>query len=88
MPPGWGARFIFFQGLDDRVVPPNQAELMVNALDRQGLPVACLMFEGEGHGFRMAATMRRCLEAELAFYARVFGFEPADTPAPLVIRNP
>ena len=78
---------IFFQGLDDRVVPPNQAERMVNALDRQGLPVACLMFEGEGHGFRQAGTMRRCLEAELLFYARVFGFEPADELAPVEIRN-
>ena len=78
---------IFFQGLDDRVVPPNQAELMANELDRQGLPVACLMFEGEGHGFRKAETMRRCLEAELAFYGRVFGFEPADELPPLDIRN-
>ena len=78
---------IFFQGLDDRVVPPNQAELMVDALDRQGLPVACLTFEGEGHGFRQAGTLRRCLEAELLFYARVFGFEPADAPAPIEIRN-
>ena len=82
-----GCPIIFFQGLDDRVVPPNQAELMADALDRQGLPVACLMFEGEGHGFRKAETMRRCLEAELAFYGRVFGFEPADALPPLHIRN-
>ena len=82
-----GCPIIFFQGLDDRVVPPNQAELMVDALDRRGLPVACLMFEGEGHGFRQADTMRRCLEAELLFYARVFGFEPSDALAPLDIRN-
>ena len=77
-----GCPIIFFQGLDDRVVPPNQAELMVDALDRRGLPVAYLRFEGEGHGFRKAATIRRCLEAELFFYARVFGFELADAPAP------
>ena len=82
-----GCPIIFFQGLDDRVVPPNQAGLMVDALDHQGLPVACLMFEGEGHGFRRADTMRRCLEAELLFYARVFGFEPADTLPPVDIRN-
>ena len=82
-----GCPIIFFQGLDDRVVPPNQAELMVDALDRQGLPVACLMFEGEGHGFRRAGTLRRCLEAELLFYARVFGFEPTDALAPVEIRN-
>ena len=82
-----GCPIIFFQGLDDRVVPPNQAESMVNALDRRGLPVACLMFEGEGHGFRQADTLRRCLEAELLFYARVFGFEPVDALAPVEIRN-
>ena len=45
------------------------------------------MFEGEGHGFRKAETLRRCLEAELSFYARVFGFEPAGTLAPVDIRN-
>ena len=82
-----GCPIIFFQGLDDRVVPPNQAELMADALDRQGLPVACLMFEGEGHGFRKAETLRRCLEAELAFYGRVFGFEPEDALPSLDIRN-
>ena len=82
-----GCPIIFFQGLDDRVVPPNQAELMADALDRQRLPVACLMFEGEGHGFRKADTVRRCLEAELAFYGRVFGFDPADTLPSLDIRN-
>ena len=60
---------------------------MADALDRQGLPVACLMFEGEGHGFRKAETMRRCLQSELAFYGRVFGFEPADALPPLDIRN-
>ncbi len=82
-----GCPVIFFQGLEDRVVPPNQAELMASALERQRLPVACLMFEGEGHGFRKAETMRRCLEAELSFYGRVFGFEPADVLPPLEIRN-
>ena len=82
-----GCPVIFFQGLDDRVVPPNQAELMASALERQGLPVACLMFEGEGHGFRKAETMRRCLEAELCFYGRVFGFEPENILPPLDIRN-
>ena len=75
------------RGLADRVIPPNQAESMVDALDRRGLPVAYLRFEGEGHGFRRAGTIRRCLEAELGFYARVFGFEPADAPAPVEIRN-
>ena len=78
---------IFFQGLDDKVVPPNQAEAMVDALDAKGLPVAYLPFEGEGHGFRQAETIVRALEAELYFYGRVFGFTPADDIEPVPIRN-
>jgi len=78
---------IFFQGLEDRVVPPNQAEMMVKALRNKGLPVAYLAFAGEQHGFRQAATISRTLEAELYFYARVFGFEPAGTIEPVVIDN-
>jgi dipeptidyl aminopeptidase/acylaminoacyl peptidase len=69
---------IFFQGLDDKVVPPAQAETMVAALRAQGIPVAYLAFEGEGHGFRRKETLQRALEAELSFYAQVFGFEQAD----------
>ena len=72
---------IFFQGLEDAVVPPNQAELMVEALRRKGLPVAYLTFEGEQHGFRQAATIQTVLRAELAFYGRIFGFTPAGRPA-------
>ena len=68
---------IFFQGLEDKVVPPNQAEMMVEALRDKGLPVAYLPFEGEQHGFRRAGTIKRTLEAELYFYGKVFGFEPA-----------
>ncbi len=68
---------IFFQGLDDKVVPPAQAESMVAALRSRGIPVAYLPFEGEGHGFRRKETQQRSLEAELSFYAQVFGFEPA-----------
>lgn len=68
---------IFFQGLEDRVVPPNQAQMMRDALFAKGIPVACLMFEGEQHGFRRAETIVRTLEAELYFYGRVFGFTPA-----------
>ncbi|MEM7406679.1 MAG: prolyl oligopeptidase family serine peptidase [Pseudomonadota bacterium] len=78
---------IFFQGLEDKVVPPNQAEMMVEALRAKGLPVAYLAFEGEQHGFRMADTIRRTLEAELYFYGRVFGFEPADAIEPVPIDN-
>jgi dipeptidyl aminopeptidase/acylaminoacyl peptidase len=78
---------IFFQGLDDAVVPPNQAEAMVAALRTKGLPVAYLAFPGEQHGFRQAATIRRALEAELYFYSRVFGFELADPVEPVAIEN-
>ncbi len=78
---------IFFQGLNDRVVPPDQTERMVNALRAKKLPVACLRFEGEGHGFRRGDTLRRALEAELAFYGRVFGFTPADALPPLAVDN-
>jgi dipeptidyl aminopeptidase/acylaminoacyl peptidase len=78
---------IFFQGLDDPVVPPNQAEVMVAALRTKGLPVAYLAFPGEQHGFRQAATIRRALEAELYFYSRVFGFKLADPVEPLAINN-
>ncbi len=78
---------IFFQGLEDAVVPPNQAEMMVEALRRKGLPVAYLTFAGEQHGFRKAETIQRVLMAELTFYGRVFGFAPADALSDLVIEN-
>lgn len=69
---------IFFQGAEDKVVPPAQAEQMVAVLRRKGLPVAYLLFEGEQHGFRKAETIKRSLDAELYFYARVFGFSLPD----------
>jgi dipeptidyl aminopeptidase/acylaminoacyl peptidase len=73
---------IFFQGLDDKVVPPPQSEVMVEALRARAVPVACLTLEGEGHGFRKADSIVRTLEAELYFYLRVFGIPvPADLPA-------
>jgi len=67
---------ILFQGLDDRVVPPSQAETMVAALKELELPHEYLAFEGEGHGFRKAETIVRALEAELSFYGEVLGFTP------------
>ncbi|HSS41071.1 MAG TPA: S9 family peptidase [Solirubrobacterales bacterium] len=76
---------ILFQGLEDEVVPPNQAETMVAALARNGVPHAYLPFEGEQHGFRRAETNIRCLEAELYFYGRIMGFEPAGEPEPVEI---
>ena len=78
---------ILFQGLEDRVVPPNQAEMMVDALRAKGLPVAYVPFEGEQHGFRRSENIRRSVEAELYFYAQVFGFVPADTIEPVEIEN-
>ena len=78
---------ILLQGLEDRVVPPNQSEMMADAVRRKGLPVAYLSFEGEQHGFRKATTIIRSLEAELYFYGAVFGFTPADTIEPLPIDN-
>jgi dipeptidyl aminopeptidase/acylaminoacyl peptidase len=78
---------IFFQGLEDKVVPPNQAELMVSALRVKKLPVAYITFEGEQHGFRRAKNIKRALDAELYFYSRVFNFTPADVLEPVQIEN-
>jgi dipeptidyl aminopeptidase/acylaminoacyl peptidase len=76
---------ILLQGLEDKVVPPNQAETMAAALERNGVPYAYLAFEGEQHGFRKAETNIRCLESELYFYGRIMGFEPAGNPEPVEI---
>ena len=78
---------IFFQGLKDRVVPPNQAEMMFNAIKDKGLPVAYITFEREAHGFRIAENIKKALDSEFYFYARVFGFEPADPIEPIEIIN-
>jgi dipeptidyl aminopeptidase/acylaminoacyl peptidase len=78
---------IFFQGLEDRVVPPAQAETMVAALRAKAIPVAYVSFAGEQHGFRRAENIQRALEAELYFYGRVLGFTPADDLTPLPIDN-
>jgi dipeptidyl aminopeptidase/acylaminoacyl peptidase len=69
---------ILFQGLEDEVVPPSQSEVMLAALRAKGIPHAYLAFEGEQHGFRRADTLQASREAELSFYAQIFGFEPAD----------
>lgn len=78
---------ILFQGLEDEVVPPEQAEAMVAALRARGIPFAHLTFEGEQHGFRRAETIKRVAEAELAFYGRVLGFHPHDEIDPVPIEN-
>ncbi|QBE63975.1 S9 family peptidase [Pseudoduganella lutea] len=78
---------IFFQGLDDKVVPPQQSETMVTALRQRGVPVAYVELEGEGHGFRKGESIVRTLEAELYFYQRMFGLHDAAAPAPVAIHN-
>ena len=78
---------ILFQGLEDEVVPPNQAEMIVAALSDRGIPVAYLPFEGEQHGFRRAKNIKRALDAELYFYAKVFRFNLADPVEPVMIDN-
>ena len=78
---------IVLQGMDDEIVPPNQSEMIVEALDANRVPWAYLAFEGEGHGFRQAATIKRALEAEAYFYSRVLGFELADEVEPVEIAH-
>jgi dipeptidyl aminopeptidase/acylaminoacyl peptidase len=78
---------IFFQGLEDKIVPPNQAETMVDALRAKKLPVAYLAFAGEQHGFRKSESIKKTLEAELYFYSRIFRFQLADPVEPVEIEN-
>jgi len=78
---------IFLQGLEDRIVPPDQSARMAGAIREKGIPVALLEFESEQHGFRRAENVQRALEAELYFYGRVFGFAPADAIEPVEIDN-
>ncbi|WP_420640726.1 S9 family peptidase [Candidatus Leptofilum sp.] len=78
---------ILFQGLEDRVVPPNQAEMMFEAVKAKGIPVAYVAFPGEQHGFRSAENIKRTLDSELYFYGKIFGFELADPVKPVEIEN-
>ena len=75
---GFDAPMIVLQGDEDEIVPPSQAEMIVEALEAKGVPVAYLLFEGEQHGFRSADNIVAALEAELAFFGRILGFTPAD----------
>ncbi len=81
------APILLLQGRDDKVVPPNQAELFAEAAREQGLPVALIMYDGEGHGFRRPENVRHSLESSLYFLGRVFGFTPADDLSPIRIEN-
>jgi dipeptidyl aminopeptidase/acylaminoacyl peptidase len=78
---------ILFQGLEDKVVPPDQAETMFEAVKAKGIPVAYVAFPGEQHGFRSAENIKRTLDGELYFYSQIFGFELADPVKPVDIEN-
>lgn len=78
---------IFFQGLQDNVVPASQTQAMFDALRSKGLPVACLIFSEERHGFRRAETIKRALESELYFYSRILNFTSANSSPALKIEN-
>ncbi len=78
---------IILQGLEDKIVPPSQAEIMASALREKNIPFSLIMFEGEQHGFRQSTNIRRSLMAELYFYGRVLGFEPAGSLDPVQIEN-
>ena len=84
---GFKAPLIVFQGADDPVVPPNQSALIVEALRARGIPLAYLLFPGEGHGFRKPENIVSSLQSELSFYSQVFGFAPADELPPLTIEH-
>ena len=79
---------LILQGSEDPIVPPNQAHLMADALRSRHVPFALVEFSDEGHGFRQAHNIVRAIESELAFFARIFGFMPADNLPPLVIEGP
>jgi len=76
---------LILQGAEDRIVPPAQAEQIVDGLRERQVPHAYLLFPGEDHGFRIAANIIRSFEAELSFYGQIFGFDPADPLEPIAI---
>ena len=78
---------IFFQGVEDRVVPPSQAEKMVAALKNKGIAVSYVSFDNEQHGFRHASTIKAALDSELYFYSVILGFNPADKLSKIAIEN-
>ncbi len=84
---GLSSPLIVFQGMQDKIVPPSQSEALIEALREKNLPYAYLTFPGEGHGFRQAESIKRSLEAELSFYAQIFGFDLADSLEAITISN-
>ncbi len=84
---GFTEPVILLQGLEDKIVPPNQAELILESLKTRGIPVAYVPFEGEQHGFRRAENIIRAQEAELYFYSKILGFPLAEKIKPVEIYN-
>jgi dipeptidyl aminopeptidase/acylaminoacyl peptidase len=78
---------ILFQGDEDKIVPPNQSQLMFEAVRAKEIPVAYVLFAGEQHGFRKSDSIKRALEGELYFYSKIFKFEVADKVEPVQIEN-
>ena len=78
---------IFLQGLEDKVVPPAQAEIMIAEMNKKGLPHSYVTFEHEQHGFRDAEAIKTALESELYFFSQFFHFKPADILSPIKIEN-
>ena len=68
------APILLLQGAEDKVVPPSQTETLADAARAKGLPVAMIMFAGEGHGFRAAETIKAATEAQIDFLSRIYGF--------------
>ena len=84
---GMNSALILFQGLEDKVVPPDQSEKIFEAVRAKGLPVAYIAYEWEQHGFRRAENIKRSFEAELYFYSKIFRFPFADPIEPVTIEN-
>jgi dipeptidyl aminopeptidase/acylaminoacyl peptidase len=84
---GISSALILFQGLEDKVVPPDQSEKIFEAVKAKGLPVAYIAYGWEQHGFRRAENIKRSYEAELYFYSKIFQFKLADRIEPITIEN-
>ena len=84
---GFDSPMIILQGSEDAIVPPNQSRMIVDALDKRGIPVTYIEFEGEQHGFRKAENIITAIESELAFYGAIFDFIPDGKPRSVEIRN-
>jgi dipeptidyl aminopeptidase/acylaminoacyl peptidase len=78
---------ILFQGDEDKIVPPDQSQLMFDAVRAKGIPTAYVLFEGEQHGYRKAESIKRSLEGELYFYSKVFKFDLGEEIEPVQIEN-